>query len=132
MKDIFLGLVSGLSASLVCFWLSSRMLKAVGDRALVIHIPVIEETGKTVIALLLNGNVVISHLAFGAAEALYDLYNSPKKYCITAALLSLVSHSLIGYLTCIALRVLCHPVLVIIIASIIHSLWNRIMTGYTG
>jgi hypothetical protein len=132
MKALLFGLVSGFIASLACFWFSSLVLKKVGDRALVTYIPVAEETGKTLTALLLNGNPIASHVSFGIAEALYDLHSSPKEHCVTAALFSLISHSLLGVITMTVLKVSGYPVLAVMIASIIHSLWNRIMTGYTG
>jgi hypothetical protein len=132
MTGILCGVVAGIVASLVCFTVNSYIMKAVGDKAVVIYIPAIEEIAKTSAAMALNGNLMLSHMVFGAIEALYDLYNSPKEYSLTASLLSLVSHSVLGIITISAVSFFEYPVLAVGISATIHSLWNRFITGYTG
>ncbi len=132
MNRLLLSLFAGLTASLLGFLINSRLLKYIGERALVIHIPVVEETAKTMAAVALGAGIVVTHMFFGVVEALYDLYNSPRDYSFTASVFSLISHTLLGAAAYFTLKVSGSVILAVLVPSIMHSLWNRIMTGYTG
>ncbi|MGI6703928.1 MAG: hypothetical protein ACOX42_07965 [Clostridia bacterium] len=132
MNPVLLTLVAGLTASLMGFLSGSVLLKYKGDRALVLFVPVMEETLKTLAAVVFGAGIVPTHLVFGMVEALYDLYSSPAAYSTIAAALSIASHMLFGTATWFILRYSGSVVLAVLAASVLHSLWNRIMTAYTG
>jgi hypothetical protein len=132
MNSVIITLVAGLTASLMGFLSGSILLKYKGERALVFFVPVMEETLKTLAATVFGAGIVSTHMVFGTVEALYDLYSSPEAYSVTAALLSIASHTLLGAATWFILKYSGSAVLAVLAASVLHSLWNRIMIGYTG
>jgi len=123
------GLIAGIAASLFCFIINSYLLNHIGNKAVNMHIPAVEEFTKTYFALIVNGNIIFCHIVFGTVEALYDLYSSPDEYSYTASVLSLVSHAIFGILTFYVIQLTGFPVLAVIISATIHSLWNRLITG---
>lgn len=60
--------------------------------------PVIEELGKTGIAIVVGAGVVAVHMFFGVLEAIFDIWTgTPHRYA--AALISVAGHSAFGYMT---------------------------------
>lgn len=60
--------------------------------------PVMEELGKTGIAIIIGAGVVAVHVVFGIIEALFDIWaDTPRRYA--AALISIAGHSAFGYIT---------------------------------
>jgi hypothetical protein len=117
MNPVLLTLVAGLTASLMGFLSGSVLLKYKGDRALVLFVPVMEETLKTLAAVVFGAGIVPTHLVFGMVEALYDLYSSPAAYSTIAAALSIASHMLFGTATWFILRYSGSVVLAVLAAS---------------
>ncbi|HQD41475.1 MAG TPA: hypothetical protein PLE53_02520, partial [Bacillota bacterium] len=120
------------SASLMGFLISSALLKSMGNRALVFYIPAVEELLKTLGAVIFGAPVVPAHFVFGMVEGLYDLYSSPPDRSFTAFVLSIVSHTLLGTAAWLVIRVSGSVFAAVLASTVLHSLWNRIMTGYTG
>jgi hypothetical protein len=129
---MLLVLSAGLSASLMGFLISSALLKSMGNRVLVFYIPAVEELLKTLGAVIFGAPVVPAHFVFGMVEGLYDLYSSPPDRSFTAFVLSIVSHTLLGTAAWLAIRVSGSVFAAVLASTVLHSLWNRIMTGYTG
>ena len=132
MNSMLEGLLAGLAAAVAGFFINNRLLERMGDKALIVYIPLAEETAKTAAALLLGANILLTHMVFGVVEALYDLYNSPPAHSCTASVLGLISHTLLGLTAHFTLRVFGSRILAVLVPAVLHSLWNRIMTGYTG
>lgn len=133
MNGISNGLAAGIIASLICLVINNIVLKIGGDRVIVLQIPFIEEAVKTLGAVLLGGNLILCHMVFGAVEALYDLYNSPAEYSMTASLLSLASHTVFGIVAyTLVVYIGWHFLSAVFISAIVHSLWNKFITGYAG
>jgi hypothetical protein len=132
MRQALLVLSAGLSASLMGFLISSVLLKSIGNRALVFYIPAVEELLKTLGAVVFNAPVVPAHLVFGMVEGLYDLYSSPPDRTFTAFVLSIASHTLLGTAAWLVIRVSGSAIAAVLASTVLHSLWNRIITGYTG
>jgi hypothetical protein len=125
-------LAAGLTASLAGFLINSILLKYLGNRALTFYIPLAEEALKTFASVVFGAPVVPVHMVFGGVEALYDLYSSPADYSFTASVLSLVSHTLLGAASWYVLRASGLAIAAVLASAVLHSLWNTIMTGYTG
>ncbi|HOO12226.1 MAG TPA: hypothetical protein PK684_04650 [Bacillota bacterium] len=132
MRQALLVLSAGLTASLMGFIISSALLKSMENRALVFYIPAVEELLKTLGAVVFNAPVVPAHLVFGMVEGLYDLYSSPPDRSFTAFVLSIASHTLLGTAAWLVLRVSGSVFAAVLASTALHSLWNRIITGYTG
>jgi len=132
MRQMLLVLSAGLSASLMGFLISSALLKSMGNRVLVFYIPAVEELLKTLGAVIFGAPVVPAHFVFGMVEGLYDLYSSPPDRSFTAFVLSIVSHTLLGTAAWLAIRVSGSVFAAVLASTVLHSLWNRIMTEYTG
>ncbi|MBA1334629.1 MAG: hypothetical protein HPY66_2533 [Firmicutes bacterium] len=133
MNSILCGLAAGIIASFICLAINDIVLRISGDRAVVLQIPFIEETVKTLGAVILGGNLILCHMVFGAVEAFYDLYNSPAEYSLTASLLSLASHTAFGIVTyTVVVYIGWHFLSAVFICAIIHGLWNKFITGYAG
>jgi len=132
MRQALLVLSAGLTASLMGFIISSALLKSMGNRALVFYIPAVEELLKTLGAVIFGASVVPVHLVFGMVEGLYDLYSSPPDRSFTAFVLSIASHTLLGTAAWLVLRVSGSVFAAVLASTALHSLWNRIITGYTG
>ena len=123
------GLLAGITASLFSFIINNRVISCFGDKAVVLYIPIIEEFSKTYFAFAINGNIIFSHMVFGTVEAIYDLYNSPRKYSLTASMLSLLSHTVLGVIAFYAIKLSGSLMFSVLLSVIIHSLWNRFITG---
>ena len=132
MNRMLMSLFAGLAASFAGFLINNRLLKLMGDRVLVTYIPLAEETVKTVAAVMFGADVVLTHMVFGVVEAVYDLFNSPPAHSFTASVLSMISHTLLGLTAYFTIKVSGSVVLAVLVSSVLHSLWNRIMTGYAG
>ncbi|NLX87655.1 MAG: hypothetical protein GXY97_11000 [Clostridiales bacterium] len=132
MRQVLLVISAGLSASLMGFLISSALLKSMGNRVLVFYIPAVEELLKTLGAVIFGAPVVPAHFVFGMVEGLYDLYSSPPDRSFTAFVLSIVSHTLLGTAAWLAIRVSGSVFAAVLASTVLHSLWNRIMTEYTG
>ena len=132
MIRALLVLSAGMTASLIGFLVSSALLKSMGNRALVFYIPAVEELLKTFGAVIFGASVVPVHLVFGMVEGFYDLYSSPSDRSFTAFVLSIASHTLLGSVAWLVIRVSGFAFAAVLASTVLHSLWNRIMTGYTG
>lgn len=129
MMDMLYGLIAGITASLFSFAINSYILKRIGDTAVNIYIPVIEEFSKTCFSLIIEGNIIFCHMIFGTVEALYDFYTTPEKYSLTASVLSLLSHTIFGVITFYVIKLSGFSVIAVLVAVSIHSMWNRFITG---
>jgi uncharacterized membrane protein len=125
-------LAAGFTASLAGFIINSILLKHLGNKALTFYIPLVEEALKTFASVVFGAPVVPVHMVFGGVEALYDLYSSPSDYSLTASVLSLISHALLGVTAWYVFRASGSAIAAVLASTVLHSLWNTIMTGYTG
>ncbi|HBC93822.1 MAG TPA: hypothetical protein DCZ10_13240 [Pelotomaculum sp.] len=59
--------------------------------------PLVEESLKTAAAVLCGGNILLTHLSFGAVEGFWEYFNRRNGYY--AGLAALASHSIFGFIT---------------------------------
>ena len=118
--------VSGLAA-LFAYVLNRLMVTRVGDGAIKILIPLLEEGLKTGLALAFPIPVLTMHIGFGIYEAIYDILANPgvgggKRW--VAALLALLGHGLFGWLTLFLLELRLPGILAIVLVGAVHGCWN--------
>jgi len=124
VNTLIFSLGAGFLAALASYFLNSRALKLIGDRAVVYSAPIFEETLKTGLAFLLSGSVLISHMTFGMIEAIHDFYRNQGLMGILSAGAGFLSHSLFGLITVLAPRIFKAQTSGIISAMVIHMAWN--------
>ncbi len=96
MKEILAGMVS----ALIAYILNRILIRRQKEKSIVYVIPLVEEVSKTIIGLLIRGNIIGVHFVFGIIEAIYDWFHTEeKKVALIAMVLSIVSHSIFGFIT---------------------------------
>jgi hypothetical protein len=92
-------IVAGVIAALIAYIFNRYYVQRIGNKAIFLLVPAIEEISKTLSAYLLGANILLAHIVFGAIEALYDGVNSSKKIALAAAIASVITHTLLGMVT---------------------------------
>lgn len=105
------------------FLLNRAALKYVGVKAVVTCGPALEEAAKTVPAVYLGADVLLTHVLFGAIEGGYDWRTSPK-HGPAAAMLSVAGHGLFGAVTVAALHLTGSLTLALGAGMAAHVAWN--------
>ncbi|MEG6617172.1 hypothetical protein V6C27_12210 [Peptococcaceae bacterium 1198_IL3148] len=117
-----LAALAGLVAAVVSWLINGKLIAAFGKEKTVIFTgPAVEELLKTGFALALASPVIISHIAFGVAEAIWELY--AYKRGVVAGFFAVLTHALYGVVTVLAIErvgAYAAPLL----AYIVHMFWN--------
>ncbi|MDI6600706.1 MAG: hypothetical protein QME46_02860 [Thermoanaerobacteraceae bacterium] len=116
---------SGLAASIIAYFLNTCLVRRFGGRFIYTVSTVVEEILKSGLAILLGGDIILSHGIFGVAEALNDYIALPDKINARAAIVGAASHLLFGAVTALAMGY--RPGLAVSCAIIIHSIYNMTM-----
>ena len=117
-------MASGLLAALLSYYINSKALKIVGEEAITYWAPVLEELLKTGLALMLGGKVFLSHVTFGAVEALYDMRKNRGITAYLAGFASIVSHIVFGTITQYSIYYLDSVIFGVSISTLVHVVWN--------
>lgn len=123
---IFAGMIAALFSYICNKW----VLKISGDIAIVVVVPFIEETLKTVSSIIIGTSIIGTHFIFGLIEGIYDIVNSSKSIGKWAALASIISHSIFGLVTHLTIKAGYPFYWGIFLAWLIHSTWNWYITKY--
>ncbi|GAB6086116.1 hypothetical protein [Alkaliphilus crotonatoxidans] len=123
-------ILSGILAAFFAYLLNKVILKRFGGNSLIMIVPLAEELIKTLAAMVINRNILATHIVFGIIEGGYDIFNSPKKIGKLAALASILSHSLFGYITLLVFNRSQSIFIAILVAWLFHSGWNWYITKY--
>ncbi|MDR5659187.1 hypothetical protein RH915_06765 [Serpentinicella sp. ANB-PHB4] len=122
-------LIAGIFSAGFSYILNKLMLTKLGDRALIVLIPFIEEMAKSTAAIVLKTNFIGVHFVFGCIEGIYDYIYSNKKIGKWAALASVISHTFFGSVTFLIYTTTQRALLGILVAWIFHSTWNWYITN---
>jgi hypothetical protein len=117
-------LLISLTALLLSFLGNKLMLKLFKENAVIYGAPVFEELLKTIPAYLLNRSIFHVHLLFGLGEGIYDFFTGKRDTGKWAALVSIISHSLLGAITYLILNLTGQIFLALVSGIIVHSLYN--------
>jgi len=114
----------GLSALLLSYLLNKAFLGWLGDKAIYLAAPAIEEILKSIPAYCLNRPIWPVHLFFGIGEALYDYLSSRKRIGKWAAVFSILSHGIFGAITAGMLYFFDNLTVGLFAAVLVHGAWN--------
>lgn len=100
-----------------------------GPKVITTVVPPLEEVLKSGVANILGVSILYTHVVFGALEAIYDLVFSPKpeKTGIVAGTVALGGHTLFGYVTVAVFSYTGVFWLGVVLGSIVHLAWNRLI-----
>ncbi|MHB1420242.1 MAG: hypothetical protein ACYCX4_11775 [Bacillota bacterium] len=118
-------LIAGLMAALGSWMINRNLINWEGNKVIISLIPLVEEVFKTVTAVSLGTSILLTHLVFGAAEGLYDL--RMRGGGVPAALVSLVGHTLFGYLTTIGSNLMGNLPGGLLLGTGAHLFWNMMV-----
>lgn len=121
-------LIAGIAAAIAAYIANITISRFAPRYSVTLFAPFLEEFLKTVVAILIGTDIVLSHTVFGVAEGVYDYFYAEKKVNGRSAVLSVVSHWIFGYIT-LRLKMKIGVICAIVIVAFIHSLWNIIMMG---
>lgn len=121
---IFAGIIAALSS----YIFNKLVLKRFGDIGIIVVVPFIEETTKTMVSFVLNASIIGTHFIFGFIEGIYDIINSSENIGKWAALASLISHTAFGLATYLAIKTGYSIYWGIFLAWLLHSSWNWYIT----
>lgn len=115
-----------ISAAVTVAWFVNGLIRpSMGNRGIVFLTPLVEETAKTLGAIILGVPLLWTHVGFGTAEGLLELKRRGTRG-IVAGWSALAAHSLFGWLT--AWVYTRKGLLVaILFAYLIHVLWNMLI-----
>ena len=117
-------ILAGIIAALFSYIFNKLVLKKLGNIGIIIAVPLIEESSKTIFAIILNTGLIAAHLVFGIIEGIYDIINSSENTGKWAALVSLASHSIFGIATHLTIKAGYPVYWGISLAWLLHSGWN--------
>lgn len=126
--EIGMSILAGLLAAAASYYLNGKALALMGKAAISYGAPVIEELTKTGLAVLLSGDIFLSHIIFGAAEASCDIIKNRGRLSYAAGAAGLISHTAFGAITVCSGRFLKSLLPGIAAAVIIHMCWNYAVT----
>lgn len=122
---------AGIIAAAVAWQLNKIIVRFWGEWGTIWITPVVEETIKTTGAVVLGADIILTHGLFGTIEALYDLRTSPRKG-ISAALASLIGHSVFGLASQAGLMVYGSLYVAVISGTMGHLAWNVLISMLTN
>lgn len=116
-------IISGIISAVLAWVLNKKILHYWGDKGTVWVTPVVEEMLKTVAALVLGADIILTHGVFGTIEAVYDVNTAPKRG-VSAALVSFWGHLMFGAAANIGYLLYGHVGSAILAGAILHLAWN--------
>lgn len=115
--------LAGLVAAGLSWLLNGLLVDKVGRLWVIAIGPGFEELFKTGAALLLGANIFLSHLAFGAVEAMRDMAGR-QPGSVPAGLASFTGHSLFGFLAALSYGKTESTLPAVAVPLAVHFLWN--------
>lgn len=116
-------MLSGTLAAVLAWLFNSFLIARWGKEAIWLAAPLVEESLKTGLALLLGTSLFISHLLFGLAEGIFDVLR-PGRDDLPAGISGLISHGVYGWLTQTVWLASGNIWLGVAAALVVHMLWN--------
>lgn len=122
-------IAAGVLAAAAAYFLNRIIITEAGNKGIVSLIPIVEEVLKSLAAVYLGGALVTAHLIFGAIEACYEILGAKGLKGVMGGFSSLAAHGALGLITSGVFLLTNSLWLGIGAASVLHSLWNRLITG---
>ncbi|MFZ7104731.1 MAG: hypothetical protein ACOWWO_19015 [Peptococcaceae bacterium] len=118
-----LTIISAIVAALLAWIFNRFIVRFWGDPAIIVIIPFIEETLKSLIPFLVQASIFYCHFIFGVIEAIWDIKVNVKG--LKPGLMSILTHTLFGIMTVAVYRLAGYLSLGIMAGITLHILWNR-------
>lgn len=109
------------------FTVNRLLIYGVGNSTVFTLSPLVEELSKTLLAVAVGANVLITHCLFGLIEAVYD-WRQAAANGHRAALASIIGHSLFGWLTVVAIDLVGEVIVGLAAGIAAHLTWNVVVT----
>jgi hypothetical protein len=91
-------------------------------------VPVVEEVSKTAAAVLFGGDILLTHLSFGAVEGFWEYFD--RRNGFYAGLAALASHSVFGFITLSVYRYYGSLPPALGAGFLVHTTWNYLVIRY--
>lgn len=129
LAGIFASLAASVIAAAATLLVNRLALRFLGTGVIIWLVPVLEEVTKTSVALLWHAPLLITHIFFGAVEAVYDMATSPETG-MAAGLLSVFGHALFGYAVVLGLQRFDSILIGAAAGILLHILWNSVVMKF--
>lgn len=123
----WLSVPAGLAAAALSYAINRFALSRLGGRAVWLAVPALEEAAKTGLALFAGASLTLTHVLFGAVEAVYEV--SGRHPSLAAAGLALLTHGLLGLLTSALFSRSGSPAVAVASAAVVHTAYNLAVAG---
>lgn len=127
MPSLLLSLFLGVMAAVLAWQVNKFFLGLWAGKGWVYLAPLVEETSKTAAAVLFGGDILLTHLAFGAVEGSWEYFNRSNGYY--AGLAALASHSIFGFVTLYVYRFFDFLPPALIAGFLAHIAWNCLVVN---
>ncbi|MGE5576171.1 MAG: hypothetical protein ACM3TT_03115 [Syntrophothermus sp.] len=129
LAGVFTSLIAAVVAAAAALLINRLALRFWGTGVIVWLVPAVEEVTKTTVALIWHAPLLITHILFGAVEAVYDMATSPETGMV-AGLLSVFGHALFGYTVVLGLRWFDSIFIGAAAGILLHILWNGVVMKF--
>jgi hypothetical protein len=116
-------ILAGLIAAVISWIANGQIAVRTGAKGIVCLVPAVEEVSKTLMAVLFNSSIFMSHAVFGTVEAVYDTLVT-KKTGVWAGLISYFGHMLFGLITLALFQVTGQLMVGVFGGYLVHLAWN--------
>lgn len=118
-----------LLAAAMSWLINGWIINSIGGRGIAFLTPLVEETAKTLGAVVLKTSLVYTHIGFGLVEALVEIKRRGVRG-LWAAGVAVVAHGLFGLLTA---RVYAGSNLLValFVTYLVHTAWNWFIIYYS-
>ncbi len=118
--------LAGLNSAGIAWVCNRYLVSKKGDIAVIWIVPILEETIKTGIAVLLKAPVTLTHNVFGLIEAVHD-YTAGAQFGFWSAISSIIGHWIFGQVTLFIYNKFYSWIFAIIFTGVLHIFWNYAM-----
>lgn len=127
MDIILVGLIAAGGAAVI----NRYLIAIIGSGMIIYLVPIVEEISKSLLAYFWQVKLPLVHVVFGTVEAIYDFYFGEGRG-VLAGDFGLLSHAIFGYITEVFFWQFNSILLGILVAIVLHILWNYIILVKLG
>lgn len=126
LPSLPLSLLLGVAAAALAWQVNKLAGRLLGGRWVYLA-PLVEETSKTTAAILFGGDILLTHLAFGAVEGFWEYFSRSNGYAGFAAV---ASHTFFGFITVSGYRFFGTLTPALVGGCLSHITWNYLVMKY--
>lgn len=122
---ILLSIAAALLAAVLA-WQLNRLLVYLPGRFLLFLAPLQEEAVKTLLAVYFGAYIFLSHMFFGAVEAVWEI-SFQRRNSFYAGLAALASHSVFGFIAAFVYALFDAALPAVFAGYLVHLTWNYVV-----